>query len=66
MLENDIIKPSSSPWSSPVLLVPKKDESFWFCIDFRRLNNVTVKVAYPIPRVYDTLAALGGAQFSRR
>ena len=63
MLENDIIKPCSSSWSSPVLLVPKKDESFRFYTDFRQINDVTVKDAYLIPRVDDTMAALGGEQF---
>ena len=66
MLENDIIKPNSSPWSSPVLLLPKKNGRFWFCIEFICLNDVTVKDAYPIPRVDATLAALGGAQFYRQ
>ena len=44
-------------------MVPKKDGSFRFCIEFRRPNDFTVKGAYPIPQVDDTLVALGGAQF---
>lgn len=63
MLQNDIVRPSTSPWNSPVLMVPKKDGTFRFCVDFRRLNSITDKDAYPIPRVDETLESLGGTQF---
>ena len=63
MLENDVIQPASSPWASPVVLVKKKDDSYRFCVDYRRLNAVTKKDAYPLPRIDDTLEALAGARY---
>ena len=49
MLQNGIIKQSQSQWSSPYILVPKPDGSYQFCIDFRRVNEVTKSDSYPIP-----------------
>ena len=63
MLQKDIIQPSSSPWASPIILVPKKDGSLRFCIDYRKLNSVTRKDAYPLPRVDDTLEPLSGSKW---
>ena len=63
MLDRSVIQPSSSPWASPVVLVPKKDGSFRFCIDYRRVNAVTRKDAYPLPRVDDTLDTLAGSKW---
>ena len=56
-----VIRPSSSPWASPIVLVRKKDGSVRFCTDFRKVNAVTKKDAFPIPRTEDCLDAVAGA-----
>ena len=63
MLQKDVIQPSASPWGSPVVLVQKKDGTMRFCIDYRQLNAVTRKDAYPLPRIDKTLEALGGLKW---
>ncbi|GFW24481.1 retrovirus-related Pol polyprotein from transposon 412 [Trichonephila clavipes] len=60
MQENDIIEPSSSPWASPIVLVRKKDGCTRFCVDYRKLNDVTNKDSYPLPRIDNTLDTLSG------
>jgi len=63
MLEKRIIEPSTSPWSSSIVLVQKKSRDgsikYRFCIDYRALNAVTKPDAYPIPNILDTLDSLG-------
>lgn len=63
MLEKGVIEPSNSPWASPIVLVTKKDGTTRFCVDYRRLNDVTVKDAYPLPRVDECLDALAGSKW---
>ena len=63
MLQQGIIEPSSSPWSSPVVLVKKKDGSTRFCVDYRKLNAVTIKDSYPLPRIDDAIDALSGSMY---
>ena len=61
MLDQEIIRPSCSLWSYPVVMV-KKTDTLRFCIDFRKLNDATVKDAHPLPRIDETLEALKGAK----
>jgi len=61
MLENGIIRPSCSPWASPVTLVPKKDGSTRFCVDYRKVNEQTKKDRYPLPLIQDIFDQLSGA-----
>ena len=63
MEKQRVIQPSQSPWASPIVLVQKKDGSTRFCVDYRRLNKVTRKDSYPLPKVDDLLDSLEGAQW---
>ena len=63
MLDRGVIEPSASPWASPIVLVQKKDGSTRFCVDFRKMNDVTRKDAYPLPRIDATLDTLHGSQW---
>ncbi len=70
IVENRILKiekegtitKSSGPWCSPIVLVRKKDGTIRFCVDYSKLNDVTHKDAYPLPRINDILDALRGAK----
>ena len=57
-----VIEPAQSEWASPVLLVPKKDGTMRFCVDFRRLNSITIPDTYPLPRMDDCIDSLAGAK----
>ena len=63
MMAAGAIRPSNSPWASPITLVRKKDGSVRFCIDMRKVNEVTVKDKYPLPRIDDLLATLAGCKY---
>jgi hypothetical protein len=61
LLEKGFIRPSSSPWGAPVLFVNKKDGSRRMCVDYRSLNEVTIKNKYPLPRIEDLFDQMRGA-----
>ncbi|MCO5560169.1 hypothetical protein L7F22_013776 [Adiantum nelumboides] len=63
LLEQGFIKPSVSPWGAPILFQKKKDGTFRLCIDYRGLNQCTVKNKYPLPRIDELFDRLSGAQY---
>lgn len=63
LVREGLAEPSSSPWSSPCLLVPKSDGNYRFCTDYRKINAVTVPDCFPLPRMEDCIDNLGSAQF---
>jgi len=56
-----VIEPSDSPWASPVCLAKQPDGSYRFCVDYRRVNAVSRKDAYPIPDIQDAFDSLRGS-----
>lgn len=63
MLEMGVIRPSRSSWASPVVMITKADGSIRFCVDSRKLNSVTIRDSYPLPRIQDILDNLRGAKY---
>lgn len=63
LLDNDIIRESSSPYASPVLLVKKKNGEYRMCIDYQKLNAITVKDKYPMPLIEEQIDKLGGNKY---
>ena len=62
LLDKGFIRPSTSPWGAPVLFAKKKDKTLRLCIDYRQLNQVTIKNRYPLPRIDDLFDQLRGAR----
>jgi len=63
MLATNVIEPSTSPWASPVCLVKKKDQSYRFCVDYRKVNAVSKRDAFPVPNITDALDSLQGQRW---
>ena len=63
MMGANIVRRSKSPWSFPIVIVDKKDGSKRFCVDFRKLNQITKPNSYPLPLIDDILALLGKAKY---
>ena len=63
ILDAKIIERSRSPWSFPVVIVDKKDGTKRFCVDFKKLNEITKRNSYPLPLIDDILTLLGKAKY---
>ena len=66
LVEKVMVRPSSSPFCSPVLLVQKKDGSYRMCVDYRALNKNTIKNHFPVPRIKDLFDKLQGSSYFSR
>lgn len=62
MLKLDVIEQANAQWSFPVVLIPKKDVSLRFCVNYRRLNKVKKDDTYPIPHMDESIDSLGDAK----
>jgi hypothetical protein len=62
MLEMNVIEPSTSDWASTIFMVPNSDGTTRFCIDYRQVNSITRKDAYPMPRLDECIDSLGKAK----
>ena len=62
LLDKVFIRPSTSPWGSPVLFAKKKNKTLRLCIDYQQLNKVTIMNRYPLPRIDDLFDQLRGAR----
>ena len=63
MKDSNVIRDSHSPWAAPLVLVRKKDGNIRFCVDYRKINQITHKDAYPLPRIEESLTALGSSAY---
>ena len=63
MQQKGVVQPSTSAWASPIVLVPKKDNTYRFCVDYRKVNAATKKDVYPLPRIDDILDTLGKSRY---
>ena len=63
LLKQGIIEPSSSPWAAPIVLVAKKDSSQSTCVDFRKLNAITIGDPYPLPHIEELINGIGSSKF---
>jgi hypothetical protein len=63
MLEKGVIEPSNAEWTAPIVVVPKKDGSLRFCVNYKRLNDLSVKDPYPLPRIDDHIETLSGKRY---
>ena len=63
LLDNDFIEPSQSEWSSPCILVPKPDGSYWLCTNYRKINNLSNIDTFPIPRMDDCIDKIGNSKY---
>ncbi|MCO5565080.1 hypothetical protein L7F22_018751 [Adiantum nelumboides] len=63
LIEKEMVRPSSSPFCSPVLLVHKKDVTYRMCVDYKALNKITIKNKFPVPRIEDLFDKLQGSTY---
>jgi Reverse transcriptase (RNA-dependent DNA polymerase) len=62
MLKAEVIEPATSEWASPIVLVAKPDGSTRFCVDYRKLNSITVRDSYPLPCMDECIDSLGDSE----